>query len=416
MYLLKKSYSAIFAFSFFCSSSSIAQDMNSPYSAYGIGNIDMQQYNMNSGMGYTGIGLKSTYFSSGNNAASISGLPRSVLVVDINAVGQISTYHGTPINLDNSVNRDFTIKGVSLADRINNFWASGIGFRQFSVVNYQFTSKNFIEGSANSYTSNFTGEGGLNEYFWNNAFNIGKHLAAGIKMSFISGPITQTESVTAYNQDIESKRRDYYGNFRFEYGLIYNTDPKKNHIVSFGFNYAPESKLNYERSLSVTNNSVQILNNDYLNYSLNNLPAFYGAGFALKNNNGATFAADYSFQNWSKLNKKGNAWQLVDANRISIGADFARSGQRGGKTIHPKSFQFGAHLSNSYLQLNGRQINEFGFTAGIKSPVKNSLLISAALEAGSRGTTQAKLIQESFVKLSLSFSLREFIYKGKIYY
>jgi hypothetical protein len=391
--------------------------MNSPYSAYGIGDIDMQQYNMNSGMGYTGIGLKSTYISSGNNAASISGLPKGVVVGDINAVGQIATYHGTPINLNNSVNRDFTIKSVLLADRISNFWASGVGFRQFSVVNYQFTAKDFVQGSENdSYTSDFTGNGGLNQYFWNNAFNIGKRFAAGINATFISGPITQTESFVANGIDIESERRDYYGNFRFEYGLMYNTNPKKKHVFSFGVNYAPESKLNFERSLSITNNGTQILDNDYLNYSRFNLPASYGAGFALKNEDGRTFAADYTFQNWSELNAKGNAWQLVDANRISAGIEIAKIVQRPGKPARTQSFQFGAYASNSYLQLNGKQINEFGFTVGLKTTVKNSLLITTALEAGSRGTTQNNVIQENFVKLTFSFSFRQFIYTGKTYY
>lgn len=411
MYLLKKRRLFLFVIFSLSGLFTYPQDMNSPYSIYGIGNIDMQQHNLNAGMGYTGIGLKSTYFSSGNNAASISGLPLRVIVGDINAVGQISTYHGTPINMGNSTNRDFTIKSFLIANRINKTWASAVGFRQFSTVNYQFTARNYVQGSNNvGYTSDFNGSGGLNQYFWNNAFNIGNHLAAGINASLVSGPISQTESFTAYSMDIESSRRDYYGNFRFEYGLIYNTNPKNNHVISVGINYAPQSKLNYERSISLSNGDTKVIDGQYLGLYKFNLPSSYGAGFAVTNSQGVTFGADYSFQQWSRLNYKGSAWQLVDANRISAGAEFAKIGQRSGQLVYLRSFQIGGYYSNSYLRLNGEQINEFGVTAGMKFPVKSSLLVNTTLEAGSRGTVKNGLIQEIFVKLSISFSLRELIY------
>lgn len=391
--------------------SALAQDMNSPYSAYGIGDIDMHRYNMNAGKGYTGIGLKSNYFSPGNNPASASGLPRSLLIFDVSTTGKIVGYHGDPINSNNSAGKDFTIKNVSLAEKITGFWASGIGFRQFSSVNYEFSDWRSIEGSNSKYQAYYTGNGGLNEYYWNNAFNIGKHLSAGITTSFISGPITQTESFTDPNGlYIESTRKDYYGNYRFEYGVLYNTDPSKKWLLSAGLTYAGKSKMNFERSLTVSDNNSTFIDEEFIKYKGFQLPATYGVGIALSNSSGNSFALDYNYYNWAAMNYKGSKWQLKDAHRIAAGVEFAKLPRGNDRNEQPRSFQVGAYYNSSYLKLNGYNIDEYAVTAGIKRSLKNRLLIGATLAAGTRGTSKAGLIKENFVQLSLSFSLRDYIY------
>ena len=70
----------------------ISQNMNSPYSIYGIGDIDFRPHNRTSGMGGTGIALKSSYFLIDNNPAAITGLPRSFFIVDAGVTGKIIRY------------------------------------------------------------------------------------------------------------------------------------------------------------------------------------------------------------------------------------------------------------------------------------------------------------------------------------
>jgi hypothetical protein len=393
------------------SACAIAQDMNNPYSAYGIGEIDMQRYNMNSGSGYAGIGLKSNYFSPGNNPASAAGLPRSLLIFDAGTTGKIVGYHGDPINSSNSAGKDFTIKHISLSEKITGFWASSVGFRQFSSVNYEFSDWRSIEGSSNKYLAYYTGNGGLNEYFLNNAFNIGKHLSAGITTSFIAGPITQTESFSdASGLYIESTRRDYYGNYRLETGLLYNTDPGKKNVFSAGVTYTPQSRMNFERALTVSDNSTTFIDEDFIKYNGFKLPATYGAGVGFSNSKGNSFALDYSYYNWTALGYKGTKWKLKDAFRIGAGAEFARLPKSNDKSVQPRSFQVGAYYNSSYLELNGQSIDEYAITAGIKRSLKNRLLIGVSLAAGTRGTTKSGLIKENFAQLSVNLSLRDYIY------
>src|SRR6185295_13072010 len=101
-----------------------SQNTNSPYSVYGIGDIDNDSYNRTSGMGGTGLAIKSSVFLIDNNPAALTGLPRSFYVATLGATGRTNTFSGTPINAGNNNSKDFWIKRFALAVKINKFWAS----------------------------------------------------------------------------------------------------------------------------------------------------------------------------------------------------------------------------------------------------------------------------------------------------
>jgi hypothetical protein len=389
---------------------SLAQSMSSPYSAYGIGDIDHRNYHLNAGMGYTGIASKTTVFTNGNNPASSAGIEKSFLILNLGTAARIAGYHGDPIDLTNTSNRDFTIKTFSIAAKITDFWASGIGLKQFTNVSYQFKSIKSIEGSDKKYNITYSGDGGLNEYYWNNSFSIGKHVMAGVTGSIIAGPINQTETlVDATGTNIESKRRDYYGSGKLSYGIIYATSLSKSWQASIGARYAAKTKLDFERTISVTENGNELVEDQYIDYEKFSLPQSFGGGITLSNKKGVTVAADYCFDEWAAMAVKGDKWQLVNSSRMSAGVEFAGFKQSALGSIQRSSFQFGGFLNKSYLVVNKQQIKEWGVTAGITRSLKGGLMIGASVEGGVRGTTISGLIKENYFQFTVNFSYRDFI-------
>src|SRR5260221_6551948 len=148
----------------FVSLQSRSQNMNSPYSIYGIGDIDNRTYNRTSGMAGTGLAIKSGSSLINNNPAAISGLPRSFYMINISAVGKTIQYSGEGINETNRQNKDFWLKGITLGVKINKFWASSAGFKQFSNVNYLFNGSKNVIGSDERYSAVYDGNGGLNDF------------------------------------------------------------------------------------------------------------------------------------------------------------------------------------------------------------------------------------------------------------
>ncbi|MDP4263483.1 MAG: hypothetical protein Q8941_13230 [Bacteroidota bacterium] len=395
-----------------------AQNMNNPYSVYGIGDIDFRAYNRTSGMASTGLALPSSYYIIDNNPAAIAGLVRSFYLVDAAATGKSVQYSGSPISAGNSSNKDFWIKRFGLAVKVNKIWASAFGIRQFSNVNYKFNGTKSIEGSATTYATDNEGDGGLNEYYWTNAVSFGKHFSLGLKSAIIAGPVNHSETLTdeTLQSTIATQQQDYYGQAHFQAGALYSTAVNKQWDLSLGGRFEPRIKMIAERTLTVTENATAIVTNDLLKDGVFYLPNTYAGGIALKHNKKATFALDYVYEDWSSLHISDQGWQLISSNRLSAGVEFSKQKRIAGQAYETRFFQLGAFLNNSYLQIRNTPVREFGFTAGMGGAINGSFHYNLALEAGSRGTTKENLIRENYVQLTLGLSFRDFLAsKGRKY-
>ena len=395
-----------------------SQNMNNPYSVYGVGDIDSKVYNRTSGMGCTGLAIKSSAYLVDNNPAALTGLTRSFFQLHVSVAGRASSFSGDPIDASNASSKDMWIKRLALAVKINKFWASSIGFSQFSNVNYQFTGSQFLEGSNTTYKTGYAGDGGLNDYYWTNAVSLGKHFSLGIKSSVIAGAINQSETLSdeVLQSVITTRQQDYIGNLRFQGGLLYETALTKKWDVAVGGRFAPKTKFSAQRTLTITENDETLIDDKYVQNNRFFLPATYAAGIAVKKNKKTTFAADYTYENWSSLHIRESGWQLVSSNRVSAGVEFSRLTNQWGFPAERRFFQAGGFYTNSYLQVRNTPIREYGFTAGMGGVLGNNLLYSFSLEAGVKGTTTAKLIKENYVGFTLNLTYRDLLLsKGRKY-
>lgn len=403
----------------FAASQTFAQDLNSPYSSYGIGDFNWRAFNRTSGMANTGLALKSSYFVVDNNPAGLIGLDRSFYGINLALNGKFVKYSGTPITVDNASNKDFYIERFGLAVKINNWWASAAGFRKFSNVSYSFTNPQAVEGGTTTYDVKYEGNGGVNDFYWTNAFQLGKHFSVGVKTSFLSGSVNQTDSINdvTLNQTIAANVQDYYSHIRFESGAIYSGAVSKKWDLSLAGKFIAKTLLPASRTLTVTENTIPIIPGNYIKNTSYTLPDTYSAGIALKNKSGTTFAADYNFENWNPLNISGSGWSFVSSHRITAGAEFAKFKNYLNTHIETKFFQLGAYFNNSYLSVNNHQIQEFGLTGGMGGILGGNLLYTIGADVGTRGTTSAGLIKENYFQITFTINYRDFLYsKGRKFF
>jgi hypothetical protein len=413
---MKRFWQSIFFFSWCTfSKQGFSQNMNSPYSIYGVGDIDSRIYNRTSGMASTGLALHSSAYIVNNNPAGIAGVFKSLVILNIVTMGKTVQYSGAGINTANRNNKDFWIKGISLAVKLNKFWASNIGFRQFSNVNYKFTGSKNVVGSDKVYSASYEGDGGLNDFYWTNAFSIGKHFSVGIKSSIIAGSINRTELLKGEwgTNEILTKQQDYYGSPQFEYGIIYTTPVNKNWDLSIGGKYINKTKLASERTLTVTENNNVIVDDKFIKATRFYLPRSFGLGIGLTHNKKTSFNADYTFQDWSDLKIKGDGWRLVSSSRLSAGIGFSNIVSEWNKTFEKNYFQIGGFICNSYLRVRNTPLNEFGITTGLGGRLSGNLLYNLSLELGKRGTTRSQLIKENFLQFTLGLTYAELILSKK---
>lgn len=401
----------------FCKTT-FSQNMNLPYSIYGLGDMDKRSYDRTQGMGSTGLALQSAFYVLQANPAAPSALMRSFYQVDFAATGKSLSYEGTPINAENSNNRDFWVKRLGLTFKLTDRWASGLGFQQFSSVSYNLQGKRTITGSTNIYTTRQTGDGGLSEYYWNNAYRIGKRLAVGVRASILAGSINATETIAdaGLSAPVSSSIRDYMGNARFRFGAQYALPLSKNWNLGLGGVYTPRVKLIAERTLTVTEGAQTLVSDEFLSNYTRHVPQTWGLGLAMKYKDKVTYAIDFHHEDWNASQISGRGWQMRNSNRVSAGVEWSRKVYTSNQYLEKNFFQIGGYFDQGSLSIRNQSISEWGISAGLGGVFSRNLLYSVSLEAGQRGQTSYNLIRENFFQLSFAFSYRDFLYsKGRKY-
>lgn len=398
---------------------STAQSVNSPYSTYAIGDPEHRSYDRTAGMANAGTGMLSTPFHLLNkNPASMAGLERSYVLGNATFVARSITFAGEPINTGNSKGQDFFIKNFSIATKFSKVWSAGVSLMPFSYVNYAYRTKLTIEGSDKQYDALYEGDGGIFNVNINNAFNVGKHLALGIRTSIFSGSVNQNEILQTPLADdpIETKRKDYYSKIRFEYGALAFGNLGRQWKYSVGGKFAAGTSLNRERSMLIQQGSSIIRKEEVYDHDQIELPMSVDFGFSLTHRNQVTYSADYSFQGWGTDPMKGRNWSTINGHRFAAGIQFSNLVERWDVQWEKSYIQTGAFFNKSYLQVNNTPIDEFGVSIGYGGYLAGKMSYGLALEVGKRGTTAKKLVRENYVQLSFRFSFREFMYsKGRKY-
>jgi len=143
---------------------------NSPYSYYGLGELEPSDYGRTSGMGGVGIGIASNQFLNRANPASLSQIDTLSFMFEVALSGKFATYktNSDKVSVFNS-----GLKKLAIGFRINKFVATSIGIGPYSNVGYKITTTKLIGGTSSQYyTTDLTGDGGLSQFYWANSLRI----------------------------------------------------------------------------------------------------------------------------------------------------------------------------------------------------------------------------------------------------
>jgi hypothetical protein len=397
-----------------------AQNNSSPYSILGIGDIEESQFNRTAGMANTGISYRSSNYVIHNNPASYSELQEQLFIVEASARGKFVSYYGNDINGLNNTTRDFSIERLSMGMRINKWWGSSVGIMPFSTANYSFSGRKTIQGS-NVYTiADYEGTGGVNQFYWGNGFKLSKHISIGINAAYLSGSLTQKETLagTSVSDMIVTTKNIYLRNFYPTYGLQYFTKLSKKWDFNFGATYARKQDLQAEYSATVTNGGTTTIKDEITKNDFFTIPNSTGLGISFTRNKKLTLAADYRYQAWSALDYKGFNYSLQNSERLSLGMEISRKQQGWQTVLESMYYQAGLFYDKSYLDIYDQQLRDAGITVGMGfNSKRNALGYHLAFEYGIRGTQNKGLIQEKYGKITVTLSYKDFwLTKGRKYF
>jgi hypothetical protein len=401
----------------------MAQNNNTPYSQLGLGDLDDGYYNRTSGLANTGIAYRSNRFLINNNPASFSGLNNQYFTMETALRGQYISYAGTQVNVASTESADLTFRKLILGIKITKNWGSSVGLLPYSTQNYEFAAPYYIAGTTTQIASNyFQGHGSVNRAYWANSYEFFHHLSIGVDASYIFGQLNQNNIIQSSTNGatlVSSTNNVNLQNLYFTYGMQLYGRISKNWSYSLGGTYSAKTALLSASVKTVLNNDSVALQNIQNPEGYMYLPEAWGFGIALTDKQKYTFVADYRYQNWNgvaNLNTyPGQGYNVVSSERGSVGFEISKKKVFYNTLVELSYIQTGLYYENSYLQINGQQIKDYGVTFGFGiNSIKSPLTYNLVFQYGIKGTTQNDLIRENYADATFIINFGQIWYtKGK---
>jgi hypothetical protein len=401
----------------------MAQNNNVPYSQLGLGDLDDGYYNRTSGLANTGIAYRSNRFLINNNPASFSGLADQYFTMEIGLRGQYISYAGNQVNVASTESADLTFRKLILGIKLTKHWGSSIGILPYSTQNYEFNAPYDISGTtiqiANHY---FQGHGSVNRAYWANSYEFFHHLSIGIDASYIFGQLNQNDIIQSTVNGgtlVSTTNNTNLQNVYLTYGMQLYGRIGKTWNYAIGGTYSSKAALLASSTKLVLNNDSVTLQNIQNQEGYMYLPQAWGLGIALTAKQKYTFVADYRYQNWngvSSLNSyPGQGYAIASAERGSVGFEISKKKTFYNTRVELSYIQTGLYYENSYLQINGQQIKDYGVTAGFGvNSLKSPMAYSIVFQYGVKGTTKNDLIRENYADVTFLLNFGQIWYtKGR---
>lgn len=393
----------------FATSRSLGQSeglTSSPYSLYGLGVINQTGIGNSNGMGYAGIGIKTDTEINNLNPANYSLIRANSFFYDIGIKGEYNNYS----NVGNSeAKTTFNFASFAMAFRITNGLGVGITMVPYSDVGYSLLGiQTNIEGSKETFESNVTGVGGLNDLRFNIGYGVVEGLRVGGSISFLFGNIEEEEAFQISSSTFQLNEATNYSGVRLGFGLQY--DIVKNFTIGSTVQFPTSLKGNLTRSVLKTLDGVDISveENEGDTAADFDMPLELGVGMSSVLYESLTVSVDYKKNYWSATGQSENIGRYMDQDIYALGLEYVKN-PKGFKSWERVRYRAGFNYDNGNLAINGRKIHGFNFTTGVGLPVGrgSNSMINLSYSYGSKGQIQNILIKEDYHMLTLNLSLED---------
>ena len=378
---------------------------SSPLSIFGIGEIETRDFGRTVGMGNVGIGFQSENFLNRRNPAALSGIDTLRFILDISAAIKFSEF---VTSAQSQRTNDFNFKNLAVGVRVTKRWTSSVGLSPYSNVGYHLTEQINIQGTDDYLRTDFSGNGGVNKFYWANAYELFRGFSLGVTSSYIFGNITHNEEL----EIISIKNAYNINKMYFDFGAQYSHWFGQFTNIIVGGIYGYESNMAIQRTQTITSNTGTDRNQrrpDIKSY----IPESYGTGFSIRNKKAAEwiFAADYQYRKWSVDGSRHKSLTYSDSRIYSAGLQLTPNLEYPENYLQAMRFQIGASYNQSYLKVNGYQLDDYSVSVGVGLPFVNPLralsYVNISVIAGESRTRQRGGISERYVLLSVNLSLIE---------
>lgn len=430
--VLRKEFFGMVALAIFSSYTYSQTYTNSPYSRFGLGELQSGSYVNNIALGGISNALQNDstapYYINAYNPASLVTNRLTVFDFGISS-NAIQLQTADQKYSSNKV----ALAYLALAFPVTKWWGASFGLIPYSSVGYRINDVRDSLPNIGTVKYIYDGEGGINQLYFGNGFRI-KNLFLGANASYMFGNLTYNSrdsfpqisggATTGWlnTKYVQSTR---VSDFYLRFGMQYRVNFSRGWMMVLGATGSLKSNINSVQSLfavSYRSDAGVEVYRDTLIYDINErksltLPLMVGGGITIRKGDKWLVGADYSVQDWSSFSGLNQNRILSNSNRLAFGVQYIPSKNAGVKESYVKKihYRMGYRYSNSYLELRNTPLKDQAFTLGAGFPLRkvrvgetySQSILNFALEVGQFGTLQNQLILQRYVKAVFSFTLND---------
>lgn len=400
----------------------------SPYSVYGIGELNKDGNAFTRSMGGVGIATRNKRYINFANPASITARDTLSFMADFGLYESNEIYKQGNFR---SANNTFNISDFVVSMPIWRSSAFMVGIAPFSDVGYDFSSiedNPDIIGNTNNISYQSYGEGGIYQFFVGAGATFWKRLSIGAELIYYFGTIDKITNTLFSDTAHRSVNAGYTLQLRGltgKFGIQYEQPLGGNVSMIIGATYRPKTSItgySYEYSYAVTTELTDTLKNNEKILSRGNGLNYgdeLGVGISFKG--GEKWSAEFNYlrSDWKKSGfDENNGFAVTGASGVAFKATASQSFRAGFEVVPNRNdiryyhkrmaYRGGVYYDQSYFKLDGNTISTYGVTLGVTLPVfrwYNGL--SLGMEFGTRGSTKGNMVRENFVNFSVGFNIHD---------
>lgn len=401
---------------------------NSPYAAFGIGDVKYDNTTEISAMG----GISTAYIWDFNNTFNFNN-PAANKNLELTTVKIEGTHESNffKSNFDNlSVTKQSTyLSNISIAFPLSPKVKFGLGYqpyssKKYSVASQQTLPENVIRANV------FRGEGTLSTVQAALSYQISPEFGLGLRTNFYFGNLYDINELTYSNAELINgyETKNKIKTFNFTLGSAYQKKLENDRKLTLGATYTFGNTGEMETSYLNTTyfySGIDVKSNvsiiDEQNSKDSNLIPME---FSL----GAGYGKDAKWFLGTQLDyKKGETIQFLgqpfinkDSYKIAAGGWYLPNYNNFRNYFSRVTYRYGAYYEKGNLSFNGTDINQFAITGGLTLPFENKSGsrmsgIDLGLELGKRGTVDNNMIRQNFVNLKIAINFADKWFRKTLY-
>ncbi|WP_312751149.1 hypothetical protein [Epilithonimonas hominis] len=403
---------------------------NSPYGAYGIGDVKYDNTVDISSMG----GISTAYIWDFNNnfnfrnPAANTNLELTTLKVEGT---NENNYYRSDFNNIKSNKHSTYLSNISIAFPISRKVKFGMNFQPYSSKTYNIlTSGTLQDDAAVTEAHHFHGEGTLNTVQAAVSYQVSPEIGIGLRSNFYFGKLYDIEEVSLTGAELISGYSNSYRikSFNFTLGSTYQKKLANDKKITVGATYTFGNTGSMKNVY--TNSTYYYLLGETKGYETiidqrettdkKFLPQEASLGLGYGKDTKWFFGTQVDFKKGENFNFLGQTLSYQDSYRYSVGGWILPNFNDFRSYFSRVIYRYGAYYEKGNLKINGSSINKFAVTAGVTLPFQKSQInrmnsIDLGVELGKRGTLDNNLIRQNFINLRIGINFADKWFAKRLY-